>query len=308
MARTDLNLLVIFDCIMQEQSVSAAARQLAMTQPAVSNAVSRMRHQWRDPLFIKDGRGIRPTPAAERLWAQIHQPLEVISSALNEQDFDPASASDTLRIAMTDGTAAFIWPRLRARTEQLAPLLNLHAVPFRGDGMTQLLDADADLVFDYFAGSHRQVHQQRMFHNHFVCVMSASDALAQQPLTEEVFLQAEHLLVSLSGDARGQVDTQLAARGQSRRIAMTVNSFASALMLLPATQLLCTLPWPVVAATVRSGQLVAKQTPLAIPPVPISMAWHQRNHQRPLQRWLRAQLQEIVDLNPEQFIPPQSVS
>ncbi len=237
------------------------------------------------------GRGIRPTPAAERLWAQIHQPLKIISAALNEQDVDPATASDVIRIAMTDGTAAFLWPRLRALTEQLAPLLNLHAVPFRGDGMTQLLEAGADLVFDYFAGSHRQVHQQRMFHNHFVCVMSASHALAQQPLTEEAFLQAEHLLVSLSGGARGQVDTQLATRGQSRRIAMTVNSFASALMLLPATRLLCTLPWPTVASAVRSGQLVAR-------------AWHQRNHQRPLQRWLRTQLQNIVDISQNDLLLP----
>lgn len=304
MARTDLNLLVIFDCIMQEQSVSAAARQLAMTQPAVSNAVSRMRHQWRDPLFIKDGRGIRPTPTAERLWMQIRQPLEIITAALNEPDFNPATASDTLRIAMTDGTAAFLWPRLRARTEQLAPLLNLHAVPFRGDGMTQLLEADADLVFDYFAGSHRQIHQQRMFDNHFVCVMSPRHALAQQPLTEEAFLQAEHLLVSLSGDAHGQVDTQLAARGQSRRIAMTVNSFASALMLLPATQLLCTLPWPVVAVSVRSGELAVRQPPITLPPVPISMAWHQRSHQRPLQRWLRGLLQDIVDNSQNDLQPP----
>ena len=113
MSKPDLNLMVIFDAIMQEQSVSIAAKRLSMTQPSVSNALSRMRHVFKDPLFIKDGRGIKPTPFANALWLEVASSLNVISDAVNPKSFVPHYAKRTFRVALTDGMASLLWLELR---------------------------------------------------------------------------------------------------------------------------------------------------------------------------------------------------
>lgn len=134
MANLDLNLMVIFDAIMQEQSITAASDRLAMTQPSVSNAVSRMRHAWNDPLFVKHGRGIRPTPYAIRLWDDISQPLESIRQASTQKTFEPKQLERTFRIAATDWMADLFWLPLKERIQTEAPLVNIHAVPYTVNG------------------------------------------------------------------------------------------------------------------------------------------------------------------------------
>ena len=98
----DLNLLMIFDAIMTEGAITRAADRLSMTQPVVSNALSRMRTAWKDELFVKDGRGIQPTSFAKNLWSQIQGPLGELEVAVNPTDFNPATAKRTFRIAATD--------------------------------------------------------------------------------------------------------------------------------------------------------------------------------------------------------------
>jgi DNA-binding transcriptional LysR family regulator len=295
MTKPDLNLLVIFDAIMQEQSISAAAQRLAMTQPSVSNAVARMRHHWKEPLFVKQGRGIQATPFAQTLWQQIAQPLRHIQEAIAPSPFIPAQAKRRFRIALTDGISALLWPPLRQVIETRAPGVDIHAVPYKGNGESLLLQAEVDLVFDYYSGTCTQIHRQWMFDNHFVCVMGAHHPLADTPLSLSQFTGAEHLLVSLSGQASGIVDTKLAELGLTRRIAMTVNSFSAAIALLQQSNLITVLPYPVVAHALESGQLFAAPPPLSVPPARISMAWHRRQEQDVGLRWLRTTLERIVD-------------
>ena len=148
MSKADLNLFVIFDAIMQEQSITAAAKRLFMTQPSVSNAVARMRYSWNDELFVKQGRGIKATPFANQLWQQISEPLNTISHAVNPVQFIPAIARRKFRISLTDGMTSVLWLPLRKILEQQAPGIDIHAVPFRGDGEQLLLSNEVDLVLD----------------------------------------------------------------------------------------------------------------------------------------------------------------
>ncbi|ANG63440.1 transcriptional regulator [Marinobacterium aestuarii] len=295
MARPDLNLFAIFDVIMQEQSVTAAAERLAMTQPSVSNAVARMRHHWRDPLFVKQGRGLRPTPFAIELWRSIAGPLEQIAQAVTPAHFVPSQARARFRIALTDGMTALLWLPLRQIIEQQAPGIDIHAVPYKADGEALLLNAEVDLVLDYYPGSSAQIRTRPMFNNHFACVMSASHGLAGEAMTLERFLAAEHLLVSLSGDAQGIVDSCLRQQGRARRIAMTVNSFAGALHLIRDTRLITVLPYPIVAQAHLAGDLVVKPVPLAVPPAAITLAWHCRDDHSPGLVWLRDTLAGIIE-------------
>jgi len=294
MSRTDLNLMVIFDAIMKEQSITAAAEQLAMTQPSVSNALSRMRHQWHDPLFVKDGRGVKPTPFAEQLWQRINNPLADIQQALAPPEFIAQQARRQFRIALTDGMSGILWLPLRQHIEQYAPGIDIYAVPYKADGETLLLNAEVDLVVDYYPGRDRQIRSEAQFDNHFVCLMRPGHVLASQTLTLTRFLAQDHLLVSLSGDPRGAVDTQLQQQHQQRRVAMTVNSFSAALEILRDSNLIAVMPLSVAMKAIARGELVAKPVPLVVPPAPISMAWHIRQQRDPGLSWLRQTIAEIL--------------
>jgi len=133
-----------------------------------------------------------------------------------------------------------------------------------------------------------------MFDNHFVCTMHPSHPLAEKTLTLKRFVDAEHLLVSLTGDASGIVDSVLSDIGRTRRIAMTVNSFSSAINLLKETQLISVLPYPILAPSLEAGELIVKAVPIDIPPAEISMAWHCRDYHNPGLGWLRETLAQII--------------
>lgn len=295
MAKTDLNLVVIFDAIMKEKSITAAADNLAMTQPSVSNAVSRMRHAWGDPLFVKEGRGIRPTPYAMTLWQSVAEPLAQISNAVAPEHFDPQTSKASFRIGITDGSASIVWPELRHIIEQEAPNINIYAVPYKVDGEVLLNNADVDLVFDYYDGSSDEITSKAMYENQFVTVMRADHELANEELTLESYLKSEHLLVSLSGDVCGIVDDKLAEIDTKRRTAMTVNSFASAINLIKQTRLIITMPYAVIAEHLADGDLVLKPVPLTLPGIKISLAWHSRNNHSQALKWLIDVLDRIID-------------
>src|SRR5690625_1986822 len=129
MKRIDLNLLIIFDAIMREGSVTRAATQLSMTQPAVSNAVSRMRVAWNDPVFVKNGRGIEPTPLALNMWEQARPHLNKLLEMANPTPFDAAGARRTFRVGVSDFAHGMLWLELRKCAEAGAEGIDFHAVP-----------------------------------------------------------------------------------------------------------------------------------------------------------------------------------
>jgi DNA-binding transcriptional LysR family regulator len=294
MANLDLNVMVIFDVIMQEHSITGAAERLAMTQPSVSNAVGRMRHAWKDPLFVKHGRGIRPTPYAEKLWRDIALPLDTIKLAAEKKVFEAATLKRTFRIAVTDWMADLFWLPLRKIIEAEAPEVNIHAVPYTVNGEDLLLNADVDLVLDYFEGSSGKVQSQHLFNNHFVCAMRSDHPLAKQDLNLPCFASAEHLLLSLSGEASGGVDKLLQQQGLSRRISMTVNHCYNIPKLLINSNMITTIPLPVILESVDSGQLIIKKPPFDLAPGPISMTWHARHQRDPEILWLRHKVQAVL--------------
>jgi DNA-binding transcriptional LysR family regulator len=294
MANLDLNLLVIFEAIMQEQSITAAAQRLYMTQPSVSNAVTRMRHAWGDPLFVKEGRGIKPTPYAQNLWQQISGSLTTIRQATQKESFNVARTERTFRIALTDWMADIFWLPIRKLIEQEAPGLNIHAVPYAVNAEQLLLDAEVDLVLDYYAGSSPHVKTQWIFDNHFVCAMGAQNPLANKDLSLEEFINAEHLLMSLSGKAYGSVDEALKKQNAQRRIAMTVNHFSNIPKILQGTNLITTIPLPIIFNSVNDGKLVISDPPIEISPGPISMTWHNRLDQDQAMLWLRDKIQQVI--------------
>jgi len=294
MKQVDLNLFVIFDAIMREQSITGAAKHLAMTQPSVSNAVSRMRYAWSDPLFVKQGRGIKPTPMAFTLWQQINGPLAKISDAANQQKFNAATSTRTFRIALTDFAVDVFWQPLREVIEQEAKHVNIHAIPYAVNASNLLQEAEADLIIDIRPDSDPSLRATWLFDNDYVCAMSHKHPLAGKVMDMDSFIQADHLLVSLSGEASGIVDILLAKQGLKRRLACTVNHFSCIPKMLLNSQLITVIPRPIIEHVINPKGLYMTAPPFNIDPAPISMIWHQRNDRDLGLKWLRENIIKIV--------------
>ncbi|WP_334030062.1 LysR family transcriptional regulator [Alteromonas sp. P256] len=295
MRQHDLNLLMIFDAIMTEGAITRAADRLSMTQPAVSNALSRMRSAWKDELFVKDGRGIQPTSYAKNLWSQIQGPLGELEVAVNPTNFDPATAKRTFRIAATDSIVSMVWGPLRKVIENEAPGINIHAIPNYDMETDKILkDAEAELTFSKHQEPDSVIRAEHALDPSWVVVMRPDHPLAASQLTLDDFVAADHLLVSMTGDVTGPTDQVLANLGLKRRVAMSVNQFYNAAPLLKESDLICVVPSLVVEKEIFSGELAVFETPVEIVSSSLSVMWHKRQDQDAGLQWLRGLVVKFI--------------
>lgn len=303
----DLNLLRVFDEVMAERNLTRAAHNLALTQPAVSNALRRLRETLGDELVRRSGPGVAPTPMALALWPHVRQALRQLQTALAPSHFSATEASSTFVLAMADATAAELMGGLAGRLQQQAPGVSVRVVPLTTRDPRRLLDEGlADLALGYFpavltdltaraqAGEPVNFIHQRLYAGEYVCVMRRDHPLAEVPLTLDRYCAARHLLVSFSGRPYGYVDEALSSLGRQRRIVLTVNQFFTAGRVVVNSDLLTVLPWHFVPTTGMADQLVVRPLPLEVPPVHVEALWHERQHDQPSHQWLRQQVLEVA--------------
>ena len=299
----DLNLLRVFDEVMTERSLTRAAHKLSLTQPAVSNALQRLREALGDDLMKRSGQEMSPTPRALALWPAVREALGQLEGALVPGQFVPAQASNTFILAMADATAAKLMPGLLAAMDQTAPGVSIRVVPLTTRDPRRLLeDETLDLAIGYFpatmadltariqSGAAVAFSHERLYSGEYVCVMRRDHPLAKEALTLANYCAARHLLVSFSGRPFGFVDEALAAIGQKRRIVLTVNQFFTAGKLVAGSNLLTVLPRHFVNATGIADQLVLRELPFAMPLVHVDALWHHRVHRLTAHQWLRQTL------------------
>lgn len=300
----DLNLLRVFDAVMSEQNLTRAANRLAMTQPAVSNALKRLRDAIGDDLLIRTAHGVRPTARAEELWPTVRTALAELEVALTPETFDLAKTQTTFRMAMADAPAALWLPTLVQAIEREAPGMNVRMVPLTTrDPRPTLLHGDIDLTIGFFPGVVNQmatepstpIRHERLYTGEYVCVMRKDHPLAQQELTLDRYCAANHLLVSFSGRAHGLVSDALTQLGRERRILLTVNQFYTGGAVVANSDLITVLPRHLIASTGKQSELIAKELPFAMPPVHVDMLWHERDARNPAHRWLRSKLAEATE-------------
>lgn len=295
----DLNLLRVFDAVMTEQNLTRAANRLAMTQPAVSNAVKRLRDALGDELLIRTAHGVKPTARAESLWPAVRRALADLEEAVAPRSFELAKANATFRMAMADATAGLLLPPLVRLIESDAPGIDIRMVPLTTrEPRPMLLRGDIDIAIGFFPGVVAQlqgstetpIRHERLYAGHYVCVMRKNHPLADKELTIDRYCDANHLLVSFSGRARGLVDDALVSLNRERRILLTVNQFFTAGKVVAASDLLMVIPYHLIDATGMSEELIQKKLPFSLPEVHIDMLWHERDARSPGHRWLREQL------------------
>ncbi len=296
----DLNLLKVFDQVMSERNLTRAASNLAMTQPAVSNALRRLRDALGDELVRRSGYGVEPTPKALALWPAIGDALRQIEASLAPGDFVAGTATNTFVLAMADATAAELMPGLVEIIEKDAPGVSIRVQPLTTRDPRRLLDeGQVDMAAGYFpavladltaqaqAGGKAAFEHQRLYDGEYVCVMRKGHPLASGPFTLKRFCTAHHLLVSFSGRPYGFIDEALASLGQTRRVVATVNQFFTAGRVVSVSDLLTVLPRHFVNVTGMASELMVRDLPFDVPPVHVDSLWHIRQGQRSDHAWLQ---------------------
>jgi DNA-binding transcriptional LysR family regulator len=300
----DLNLLRIFDAVMTEQNITRAAERLATTQPAVSNALKRLREAVNDDILVRTSRGMKPTARAEEIWPAVRSALTMVEGVLSPERVDLANTKASFRIAMADSTATLLLPQVMERIRREAPQIDIRLVPLTGrDPRPILTNAEADLAVGSFPGIVPQLregqqrglalHHQRLYSGEPVCIMRRDHPLADAELTIDRYCGALHVLVSFSGSAQGPADDLLAGLGRSRRIALTVNQFATVFHIVARSDLLCIVPRHLAEAYSGAENLIVKTLPFQLPIVYVDMLWHERDMTRPAHKWLRETIMEI---------------
>ncbi len=286
----DLNLLKAFDALMDERSVTRAAQRLALTQPAVSGMLVRLREAFGDPLFVRASRGVVPTARAEALAPAVRQLLQDVASLLQPPGFDPATATGTLTVAATDyALRAVVLPWMAALRAQ-APGLRVAVQPISDTRIAaQLARGEVDLALTTPAMAPPELHARPLFDERYVCVARADHpALAGGFCPLERFCAEDHALVSYGGDPfEGATDRALAALGRRRRVVASVGSFLMLPELLRRTDLIAVAPERLVAA---EAGLATCEPPLAVPGFTKVAVWHERHHRDAGQRWARERL------------------
>lgn len=295
----DLNLLRVFDAVMREGSVTRAAEVLAMTQPAVSHALKRFNAWLGEPLFRRSAAGMTPGARALALWPQVRATLQDLERALAPGSFDPGRDAVEFRLSMSDASAAALVPVLVAALQHGATQVDLRVQPLTTRDPRALLHAEeADLAIGFFPalvsaelteGERSLLRHARLHQTPYVCVMHPRNPLAEGELTLERYVQAQHVLVSVTGGAYAEVDEALAMQGRRRRVVLTVNQYHLAARVVAHSELLAVLPRSIVSGAMAES-LAVRALPLAIGPLTVDMVWLARRDADPAHRWLREQV------------------
>jgi DNA-binding transcriptional LysR family regulator len=285
----DLNLLVVLDALAQQRSVTRAAEALGLSQPATSAALARLRVLLGDPLFVKAGAEMRPTPRAAQLVDPVRQVLETVKAdILLAHAFDPATTERTFTVLTPDIGEINFLPKVLAHLASVAPGANLKALAMPRHAAADALGSGAaDLAVGYFPDLHKAgFFQQRLFRNEHVCIVRRGHPAIGKTLTLRQFLAASHAVVSPEG--REHVFEQyLQAKGLKRRVRLEVSHFMSLLPIIESSDLLATVPRDMADVCVRHGDIRMLATPMKSPVIDVHQFWHRRFHKDSAHAWFR---------------------
>ena len=217
----DLNLLVVFNQMLMDRSASTAAEKLGMSQPAISNALRRLRDLLKDELFIRTSKGMEPTPYALHLAEPVVYALNALQTALSSKEsFDPQTSSRTFNLAMTDIGEMYFLPPLMDALSRLAPHIQIHTHrPSSGDIKEGMESGAIDLALGLMPNLQTGFFQKRLFRQRYVCMFRRGHPTAKSPMTLAQFSKLEHVGVTAPNTGHGEIDSLLARAGITRRIA-----------------------------------------------------------------------------------------
>jgi DNA-binding transcriptional LysR family regulator len=294
--RYDLNLLPIFVALMEERSVTRAAERLGMTQPALSNALARLRATLQDQLFIRERYGIQPTPIALELAPQIARALaELDDAVLGQQDFRPAEAERLLTIAPNGYVEFVLVPAIVARLQRVAPGINLRLTPYGNDLVeTGVISGTTAMVLGRIVDPPDNLVVQHLMDESLACVVRMDHPEIGDTISREQFEALKHVNVVPPGRLRAGLFQALAQQQLKRDVAISVTNFFAVAEMVAVTDYCATMPALICRRLAYDPRLKILPAPVDLGTFPVEMAWHVRYRHDPAHRWLRTLIGEVV--------------
>jgi len=293
----DLNLLVAFEAIFAQRSVTAAARQVHIGQPAMSSALKRLRFLFEDDLFVRVGRDMKPTAKALAIAPGISSALKQIRLTLrSSQHFEPATARQAFVIGCSDYAGAVIAPKLLQACHERAPGIDLRLIPYEKERVSALLEQSeiAAIVGSSFQDLPQQALEQSLMKERFVGICRPGHPVAiAGSISLERFAELPHALFTLRRDDVGAIDRVLAARNLKRRIVLTTPYFLTLPAIVADTDTIAAIPSRLAQQFSDRGRVDRFELPLPMNPWTISMVWSQLSDCDPACQWLRQIIQQI---------------
>ena len=297
LAGVDLNLLVAFDALMDERSVTRAAARLSLSQPGMSNALARLRKLFGDPLLVRDGFTLVPTPRADALRQPVRDALAIIRAALDQRTgFDPATDRATWTVSCSDYSLLMLIGPLVRRLAAPAPGVTIRVLPRFSDPIGLLREGAADLVIEpEEIMPDAQLDSQRLFADRWLCCVWAGNSAVGDRMTMDDYLRLGHLVYSVGRVQPASIVDQHFERSRvPRRIEFTVESFLLAPFLLEGTDLVTVVPERAVPHLRRTAAIRVLDPPVALPGITERLWWHPRHSADPAHAWIRAHIAEIA--------------
>jgi DNA-binding transcriptional LysR family regulator len=300
-ASIDLNLAVVLRALLDERSVSRAARRIGLSQSATSHALARLRSLVSDPLFVRTRGGLVPTARAEAMAEAVRASVAVLETTFSAAPrFDPQTMERTFRIRPSDYVEYILVARLVARLAKVAPRVNVWARPTVTEPALALEDGRLDLLVQPTRSGEQTdaLHMEKLWKDRLVGLARRGHPLTKGRVTLDRFAAARHALVSPRGEAGGMVDDALKQHGIPRRVVFTTPSFLVAPQVVARTDLIMVVPARIAAALKGSLPLATFEPPIEVPDFQIAMFWHARHDSDPAHTFIREQIAQIAALLP----------
>lgn len=290
----DLNLLVVFEALMEERGVTRAANRVGLSQPAMSNALARLRRTFDDPLFVRTPEGMSPTPAAQSMIGPVRSALAQLRDIFEEKPAFAPSASERLFHLLTNDYVelTLLPPLVKAIREQAGGVsLRVQRSPsvFEPPSANSLAES-FDLAIGFFPDAltlDARVRSELLWEDKNVCIARARHPKIRGKISLRQYAEAEHVAVFYKKQGLGVIDTLLAQRALSRRTAVVVPHFTTVPFIVSASDFIATVPERLAQRFSKQLKLQLLRAPIEIPPLRLTLLWHERFHADPWRRWMR---------------------
>ena len=292
--KVDLNLFVVFDAVYTERNLTRAAAVLNLTQPAVSNALSRLRESLNDPLFVRTPKAMVPTPVADNIIGSVREALQLLDTSVQQGDkFHPISSQKTFQFSMNDVAETLLFPSLIAHVQRTAPDIILTSYPLdRRDIAQELASGNVDFAIDVPLIADPNLCHEPLLQSHYVCVARPDHPITADHISLAQYVDLKHILVSSRRTGIGHIDIALNALGHQRKIQLRVSHYLSVQSIVEQTDFMMTIP-----------RALARKMPLKVWELPFDMAavdwhlyWHKSADKDQANRWMRQAIKDQFEV------------
>lgn len=288
----DLNLLVVFKTLYEERNVTKASKKIGITQPAMSNALNRLRYLIKDELFIRGPKGMRPTPRANELASPIQTALNDLELSLSSINFDPKTTKKLYKISISDDVAPLILPNLINFLEKESPNSSLRIRSEQGSEAIKLLDSnDIDFAIGRFEMVSTRFESVDLYTEKYVCMMNSDHPLAEdEKLSIEQYLSSKHLRVAPAGTPVAPIDRSLSQLNLEREIFARIDLVTMAPLILKNSDLILTLPSKTAQRMAKNYNFSIAELPIGLEQRQTKLLWHRELTNHPAYDWIKNQI------------------